>query len=361
MADSYNELLGLASHGVPDVEAWWQCQDNAADRIVIDSSANGYDGTFGTSNTTANESTTTPLGYYPRGFAMDGQNSDRFTTPDVWDFHYQTENAFYCWIKTSASGENYIAGTDLQTGWYLRSGTDTKLLVKIDDGTTDDEFGSGTTTINDNSWNFVGISWGDGALKGWVNGVDEINIPYTANKPLYDQLNLGKLRNSGSTNQYYTGVVTGAVLFNRTLTDAENLELYNGPELECTVAPVVTGTEEVGETLSCTTGTWALPSEFASGSNGTPSYSYQWTRSTSAAGAAEADISGATSATYVLAAADSGKFIRCRVRGTNTGGFDPSQDTDSNMSGAIGGVGPTATPKGVFGLPLHGPLTRAVY
>ncbi len=71
----------------------------------------------------------------------------------------------------------------------------------------------------------------------------------------------------------------------------------------CTVNPLVTGTGTVGQTLTCGTGTWLF----------TPTYAYQWRRAGQA-------IAGATAATYVLAAADSGKNIDCAVIATNGAG-----------------------------------------
>lgn len=69
-----------------------------------------------------------------------------------------------------------------------------------------------------------------------------------------------------------------------------------------TVAPAVTGTATVGQTLTTTNGTWTgVP---------TPTFTYQWQRVTT-------NISGATSSTYVLVAADAGSTIRCVVTATN--------------------------------------------
>jgi surface protein len=72
-----------------------------------------------------------------------------------------------------------------------------------------------------------------------------------------------------------------------------------------TVAPAVTGTTKVGQTLSCTEGTWT----------GTPTitFAYQWKRGST-------NISGATSATYVLASADFTENITCEVTATNSAG-----------------------------------------
>ena len=70
-----------------------------------------------------------------------------------------------------------------------------------------------------------------------------------------------------------------------------------------TVAPVVSGSAVVGQTLSCTTGTWTGAP--------TPTFTYQWQRSGS-------NIGGATSSTYVIVSADVGSTIRCVVTATNS-------------------------------------------
>lgn len=75
-----------------------------------------------------------------------------------------------------------------------------------------------------------------------------------------------------------------------------------------TTAPVASGTGTVGLTLSVTNGVWT---------NGPTSYAYQWLR-------AGANIAGATSATYVLQAADSTTSVSCRVTATNASGSTPA-------------------------------------
>lgn len=71
-----------------------------------------------------------------------------------------------------------------------------------------------------------------------------------------------------------------------------------------TVAPAISGTTTVGQTLTATTGTWS----------GTPtSYSYNWKRNGVTLGAADQN-------TYVLVAADIGSTITVTVTATNAGG-----------------------------------------
>ena len=76
-----------------------------------------------------------------------------------------------------------------------------------------------------------------------------------------------------------------------------------------TVSPVITGTLRVGGTLSVSTGTWL---NLENDSTAT----YQW--QTSSDGALWNNISGATSATYVLQLAQVGLYIRAQVFQTKT-------------------------------------------
>lgn len=72
-----------------------------------------------------------------------------------------------------------------------------------------------------------------------------------------------------------------------------------------TAAPAISGTAVVNQTLSCSTGAWT--------GSPPPTYSYQWLRD----GAA---VAGATSATYVVEAADQGHSLACMVTATNEAG-----------------------------------------
>jgi hypothetical protein len=73
---------------------------------------------------------------------------------------------------------------------------------------------------------------------------------------------------------------------------------------ENTVLPVISGTSQIDETLSVTTGTWT---------NSPTSYSYQWKRNGS-------DILGATSSTYQTKIEDGSTTLTCTVTATNASG-----------------------------------------
>jgi hypothetical protein len=78
-----------------------------------------------------------------------------------------------------------------------------------------------------------------------------------------------------------------------------------------TTAPSISGTMREGNTLTADKGSW-------SGSDPI-SYAYQWRRCNSD-GSGCADVAGATSGTYVLSTADSGRAVAVRVTGTNNAG-----------------------------------------
>ncbi len=90
------------------------------------------------------------------------------------------------------------------------------------------------------------------------------------------------------------------------------------PGSSATGAPAITGTPQVGQTLTAGIGTIAdadgLTTKTFPGD-----YTFQWIR---VDGRTETDISGATSDTYTLTAAEEGKKVKVKVRFTDDGGSD---------------------------------------
>jgi len=89
---------------------------------------------------------------------------------------------------------------------------------------------------------------------------------------------------------------------------------------ENTLLPAVSGTPQVGQTLTALEGNW----------DGAPTFTYQW-QADAAGNGTFANISGATNRTYVLQAAEQGDSVRVQVTGTNgTGG-----ETESSAGTAL--------------------------
>ena len=84
------------------------------------------------------------------------------------------------------------------------------------------------------------------------------------------------------------------------------------PNTAATGAPTITGTAQVGETLTASTTGIADANGLTS-----PTYTYQWIR----ANGTEADIASANSSTYILVAADLGKTIKVEVGFRDADGY----------------------------------------
>jgi hypothetical protein len=196
--------------------------------------------------------------------------------------------------------------------------------------------------VGNGSWVLVAAKHGGGSIDLWHNGA-VVASTTTEGDPSIGALettenNAFILGEDGALNRrFYDGGMALPFMFSFKLSDADLEQIEDGPELVNTVAPVLSGPETVGNTLSATSGTWALPSPFASGSNGAQSFEYQWYRAADTSGTGEVAISGATSSTYTLVDADDGRHIRCRVRGLNTGGYDPLADVFTSYTGVITG------------------------
>ena len=143
----------------------------------------------------------------------------------------------------------------------------------------------------------------------------------------------GTLSQAGSGTITVTGLTTGtAYTFTVTATNSvgtsvassasNSITTYLAPAN--TVAPVVSGTATVGQTLSTTNGTWnGIP---------TPTFAYQWQR-------AGSDIGSATSSTYVLVAADVGNAIRCVVTATNVvAAVSANSNATSSVAASVPGA-----------------------
>ena len=93
------------------------------------------------------------------------------------------------------------------------------------------------------------------------------------------------------------------------------------PNTPATGAPTITGTAQVGETL--TAGATGISD---SDGLGNATFAYQWL-------ADAAEINGATASTYTLVAADAGKAIKVRVSFTDDAGND--EELTSAVTGAV--------------------------
>jgi hypothetical protein len=116
------------------------------------------------------------------------------------------------------------------------------------------------------------------------------------------------------------------------------LAVAAGAQATATVAPVntspptITGTSQVGQSLTASDGTW---------SNNPTAFAYQWLRC-NRGGNACASVANGTQKTYTLVDADAGQTIRVRVTATNADGSNSAQ---SDQTAVVAPATSTAEPK----------------
>jgi hypothetical protein len=328
---SFNSLFGLGSHS-PDanLEGWWPLMDNAANTTVTDYSGKGRNGVM--SVNTSTRSVAGPNNYLTTALSFGTSRTDRIAVSSF--------SALNGLQSFSVTGRGYrtgdgggVLGRIVEIGstdaiLYWQSAPAGKMTWYVE-GSQHEAYTPGAS-----AWHsFMGTKNSTNAVLRY-NGA-ETSFADTKTLSYTGSLYIG---NRADNARNWAGRLSNVSAWSKTLTTSEGDEIDEGPEPINTVAPVVSGTETEGQTLSCTTGTWGLGSPFSGGSNGTITYAYQWTRSDDGSGTGEANISGATSSTYELQSADVGKYIRCYVAATNDGGRDVAADTPSNFTGAIAGV-----------------------
>jgi hypothetical protein len=107
-------------------------------------------------------------------------------------------------------------------------------------------------------------------------------------------------------------------------------------------APTISGTPQVGQTLTANPGTW--------NSQTTPTYAYQWERCDTAGNNCAA-ITGATSQTYAVTNDDANHTLRVVVKATNPSGSGSASSAQTAVVGQPGPAGAIKTTQGVTSIP----------
>lgn len=97
--------------------------------------------------------------------------------------------------------------------------------------------------------------------------------------------------------------------------------------------PAISGTPQVGQTLTASNGTWTTSSP--------ANYAYQWLRC-NGGGNSCANVANGTQQTYTLVGADAGKTMRVRVTATNA---DGSAAAESAQTATVAAATASAAPK----------------
>lgn len=350
MTACFNEQYKLGSHTTNGALLRnWFLQDNAASSTVADNSATADAGATSDASNTSTHSATGPNSWLTKALSFgSGWYINSLLVPVSGTAAWTVRCRFK---TTSAAGSlsNYILSWgDAVAGKQFNISVESGVLWSRNSSNT----ASGSSGKNDGNWHNWTLKKPAGVgVSGLVSRCDKSSVSLTTSGS--DSINLATTNTptigvyfNGSTAPF-SGSLADISILNYQTTSAEDDEWEDGPEPINSSAPTQSGSATVGAAQSCTTGTWGLVSPFAGGSNGTITYSYQWTASTDGSGTGETNISGATSSTYTPVSGDVGKYLRCWVRASNNGGYDAAADTPTAFSGPIAASGGSVRNRGI--------------
>ncbi len=145
--------------------------------------------------------------------------------------NFSTSLSAFVWIKTSdTTNERVIFESRQQSGayngWRLRIANEhVQLLIDTSDGT----FGvtEGTIDIVDGAWHFVGITWNGARMKGWVDGVIDVDVACTGTISKVQNTYIGY--GQGQNPKYFNGLIDVPMLYSPALSASEIALLYREP------------------------------------------------------------------------------------------------------------------------------------
>lgn len=316
---TYNSLFGKGVHLEDDsLEGYWLLQDDAADTVVLDDTLNQRHGTLnGGDNTETLSVDTGPNSWLAKAFKFNGVDDWVSLIDQGWPTGDDAQTFSIWWNRNTAG---YAFGTNATGPIYCYTSGGSQFF-KIGSGPALD------FSDNTNEWHFgsiVSVGGTGGGLNLYVDGNTTSHASTTTTQGNSANLTIGAL-NAGASD-FWDGRVAGISNFSRALANSETAQIYYGPEPICNLNPVLT--QPTAYRLISDTGIWD------SQNNGPITYSYEWFRADDTNGTNEVST-GTTTSTYLTVAADLNKYLRCKVRGTNDGGFDPAEDSYTEYSSQI--------------------------
>ena len=287
------------------------------------------------------------------GTAQVGQTLTAGTTAIMDDDGLTSVSYTYQWIRTAAGVDTNISGATASTYTLVAAdqGTTVKVRVSFTDDASKAETrtsaataavsaapntpATGAPTITGTAQVGQTLTAGTTAIVD-ADGLTSVSYTYQWIRVATDNT---ETNISGATASTHTLVAADqgttikvTVSFTddasnaETLTSAATAAVAAAPNTPATGAPTITGTAQVGQTLTAVT-------TAIMDANGltTPSYTYQWIRV--ATDNTETNISGATASTYTLVAADQGTTVKVTVSFT-----DDASNAETRTSAATAAV-----------------------
>lgn len=216
-------LISLASafDWADDIKAYYALDETSG--TVLDLTGNLYNGTN-------NGATRGTAGKINNSFTFDGVN-DYVNISNYYSFGGADPNSFSIWIYPNQTQSKWFftLGTNAPSsgGISIKTNGDDSMAYYYDGGTYVENLANSILTPE--SWNHVVTTYdGAGDLKVYVNGISTDNK--TLSNVTFPSASNDARIGAGyaATNSYFNGSIDELGVWNRTLSDTEVLELYNG-------------------------------------------------------------------------------------------------------------------------------------
>jgi hypothetical protein len=129
------------------------------------------------------------------------------------------------WIKTSSSATQRITSKfQLSGGWYIYL-YNSRIYSNVTDGVNSAENYLSTTTLNDNAWHHVLVTYTNGeSAVGYIDGKQE---PSFSISTITGTMDNGENLSIGGQNQYFSGLMDEFKIYNFALSSNEIKQEYN--------------------------------------------------------------------------------------------------------------------------------------
>lgn len=313
----------------------WMQQDNAASTVIVDSSGHSLNGTLINAGNTSAITTSGPNAYLPAGFTYDATNDYCDLTSDASLLPSSgVARTYEAWVKCRATGYNYLFAFGSPRPAITLTFVGNRPIIYL--GTSNYQYfnTSASTTLLDGNWHhIIAVITGTAQFdidncKLYLDGssVTPSGGPSHAAAPE----TFSYLR-SPVGNSYNVAATSGIAVHPTALSSTQVSERFAGPELENTSLPTLT----IDSTsFSGSVGSWSLPSPFASGSNGTPTYQWELRDADD-----DSVVASGSTSTISGSGSYSGDYYLW-VRASNDGGYDPAEDSVSATQTVSGGPTP---------------------
>jgi fibronectin type 3 domain-containing protein len=139
--------------------------------------------------------------------------------------------SIFAWIKVKEGADtgwivakNYSSASNIQYGMFWRTG-DNKIEVYLQGGS---RVSSPSNSVLAGNWYFVGFTWDGQYVRLFINGVQSATGTYTGTLSSQPYLRIGRRETSAYP---FKGIIDEVRIYNRALTSAEILNLFQGNEV----------------------------------------------------------------------------------------------------------------------------------